>query len=47
MWKNTVELDRPQMAIWHVHIALWIPMAAINTHQECITFHLATAAMVA
>ena len=47
MWQNTAELDRPQMTIWHVHIACWIPMAAINTHQECNTFCFATAAMVA
>jgi hypothetical protein len=25
MWKNTVELGRPQMIIWQMHIACWIP----------------------
>ena len=34
MWKNIVELDRPQMVIWHMHIALWIPEAT-NTCSEC------------
>jgi len=24
MWKNTVELGRPQMK-WHMHILCWIP----------------------
>jgi len=27
MWKNTVEPDRQQMAIWCKHIACWIPKA--------------------
>jgi hypothetical protein len=27
MWKNTVELGRPQMTIWFVHIVCWIPKA--------------------
>jgi hypothetical protein len=30
IWKNIVEPDRPQMAIWH-----WIPRAA-NRHSECV-----------
>jgi len=47
MWKNIVELDRSQMTIWRVHIACWIPMAAINTLPECNTSRFATAAMVA
>jgi len=24
MWKNSVQPDRPQMTIWHLHIACWI-----------------------
>jgi len=27
MWKNIVELDRPQMIIWSMHIACWIRKA--------------------
>jgi len=27
MWKNIVEQGRPQMTIWHMHIACWIPKA--------------------
>jgi len=25
MWKNTVEQGGPQMTIWHMRIACWIP----------------------
>jgi len=35
MWKNTVELGRPQMTIWCVHIACWIPKTT-NRHSEYI-----------
>jgi hypothetical protein len=27
MWKNTVQPDRPQMAIWRMRIAGWIHQA--------------------
>jgi hypothetical protein len=33
MWKNIVEPGRPQMTIWRMHIACWIPKAT-NTHSE-------------
>jgi hypothetical protein len=33
MWKNIVEPGRPQMTIWHMHIACWIPKAT-NAHSE-------------
>ena len=33
VWYNTVEPDRPQMKIWHMLIAGWIPEAA-NTQPE-------------
>jgi hypothetical protein len=36
MWKNILELGRPQMMIWHIHIAWWIPKAT-NTQSECVT----------
>jgi len=35
MWKDTAELDRPQMTAWHMHIAYWIPKAT-NTHAEYV-----------
>jgi hypothetical protein len=35
MWKNTVELGRPQMTIWHMRIAHWIPQATI-IHSCCV-----------
>ena len=35
MWKNTVELGRPQMTIWCMHISCWIPKAT-NRHSEYI-----------
>jgi len=39
MWKHTVESDRPQIAIWHMRIACWIPKATdINTHSEYAIF---------
>ena len=33
MWKNTVQQDRPQMIVWRMHIACWIPRDT-NTHIE-------------
>ena len=36
MWKSTVDPDRPQMAIWRMRIACWIPKT-INTHSEYVT----------
>jgi hypothetical protein len=37
MCKNIVELDRPQMTVWHMHIACWKPKAT-NTHSEYVIF---------
>jgi hypothetical protein len=31
MWKNIVQPDRPQMAIWRMRIACWLPTAT-NTY---------------
>jgi hypothetical protein len=46
MWKNIVELGRPQMTIWHMHIACWIPKAT-NAHLEyLILSDFSTATMV-
>jgi len=35
IWKNTVEPGRPQMTVWRMHIACWIPKAT-NTHSEYV-----------
>jgi len=37
VWKNIVEADRPQVTLWRVRIACWIPKAT-NTHLECVIF---------
>jgi hypothetical protein len=37
MWKNIVERGRPQMAIWRMRIACWIPKAT-NTHLQYVIF---------
>jgi len=34
MWKNNVEPDGPQMTIWCVHFACWIPKAT-NPQWMC------------
>jgi len=33
MWKNSVQSGKPQMTIWHMRIACWIPKFT-NTHSE-------------
>jgi len=35
IWKDTVEPGRPQMAIWRMRIACWIPKAT-NTHSDYV-----------
>ena len=35
MWKDTVQPDRPQMTIWRMRTACWIPKDT-NTHSEYI-----------
>jgi hypothetical protein len=35
MWKNIVEWGRPQMTIWRMRIACWLPKAK-DTHSECV-----------
>jgi hypothetical protein len=34
-WKNILEPDMPQMAIWRMRISYWIPKAT-NIHSECV-----------
>ena len=36
-WKNTVEPNRPQMTIWLMRTAYWIPKFT-NAHPEYVTF---------
>ena len=33
MWKHTVQPDRPQIKIWRMRIACWIPKAT-KTHSQ-------------
>ena len=35
MWKNIVEPDRPDMTVWRMRIACWMPKAT-NTHSEYV-----------
>jgi len=35
MWKNIVEPGRPQMTIWRMRIACWVPKAT-STHLEYV-----------
>jgi hypothetical protein len=35
MWRNIVDLGRPQMTIWRMRIACWIPKAT-NTHSQYV-----------
>jgi hypothetical protein len=37
MWKNIVELGRPQMTIWRMHIACRI-LNSTNTHSQYVIF---------
>ena len=38
MWKNIVEPGRPQITIWRVLIAYWIPKIT-NTHSDYVILH--------
>ena len=40
-WKNIVQPDRPQMAIWRMRIVCWLPTAT-NTESEYAILILAT-----
>ena len=41
MWKNIVEPGRPQMAVWRLRIACWIPKATTHSQnmQYILLFH--------
>jgi len=46
-WKNLIERGRPQMTIWRLCIACWIPKATnTHTHWSCNTLCFSTATMV-
>ena len=45
-WNNVIELERPQMTIWPMHIACWVPKAT-NTLLICNTSCFSVAAMIA
>ena len=54
MWKNVAERGRPQMQIWCICIARWIPKVTnahththTHTHTQCNTHCFSTATMVA
>jgi hypothetical protein len=36
MWKNVVERSKPQMRIWRMGIACWIPKATNTNSQDVI-----------
>ena len=36
MWKNNLERDRPQKAIWRMRIAFWM-LKASKKHREYVT----------
>jgi len=45
VWKNIEEPDRPQMTIWRMRIACWIPKAT-NAHVNiCNTYSFSTESM--
>jgi len=35
MWKNIVEPVWPQMTVWRMRVACWIPKST-NTHSDCV-----------
>ena len=46
MWKNFVERGRPQMTIWRMRIACWIPNGYKCTYRLCNTHCSSTATVV-
>ena len=45
MWENMVEPGRPQIRIWRIYTACWIPKAT-NTLRICITYSFSTTTVV-
>ena len=46
MWKNTVQPDRPQMTIWRMRFACWIPRPTDTPWKYVIFYHISTATVV-
>jgi hypothetical protein len=46
MWKNIVGRGRPQMTIWRMRIACWIPKATKTNPQKSNTYLFSTATIV-
>ena len=41
MWKSIVERGRPQMTLWRMRIACWIPKATnTHTHTQNMQYYL-------
>ena len=37
LWRNIVDRSRPQMTVWRMRIACWIPKAT-NTHTQVVYY---------
>ena len=37
IWKNTLQLDRPQKTVWRMRLACWITKFT-NSHSEYVIF---------
>jgi len=46
MWENIVELNRPQMTIWHMCTTCWMPEAT-DSLRICNTYCCSAATVVA
>jgi len=46
MWKNIVQPGRPQITVWRMRIACWIPVTA-DTFRIFNTYCVSTATMIA
>jgi hypothetical protein len=47
IWENIVEGGRPQITVWRMCIARWIPKATIHTLMLCNTHCSSTSTVVA
>jgi len=39
MWKNIVEPDRPQMTIWRMRFACWLPKTTNTLSEYVIVYY--------
>jgi hypothetical protein len=42
LWKNIVQPDRPQMTIWHMRFACWVPKNTYTHNMQHLLFSSAT-----